>query len=217
MEVFDMMEEKAELPDVKSENQVYFRDPSQDFRRPVPESRSSDVSSQGASHRERRQSVKIEDRPRMSSKCLGSIASSRTKSEVTSSQRSGPAQIELNVMRQQQEWQSWMEQAQMEFLARERLESMERERRREQRDLDARPEIQNLTDRLLESENARLEAQRRADDLEERRSQVSDRKLRDRDAISELEALKTNVWNRICRPLASAGSRGRDRTRTHGR
>ncbi|KAL3656212.1 hypothetical protein V7S43_018964 [Phytophthora oleae] len=56
MEDFDMMDEKAELPDVKSENQVYFRDPSQDFRSPVPESRSSDVSSQRASHRERRQS-----------------------------------------------------------------------------------------------------------------------------------------------------------------
>ncbi|KAL3656211.1 hypothetical protein V7S43_018963 [Phytophthora oleae] len=94
-------------------------------------------------------------------------------------------------MRQQPEWHSRMGQAQMEFLARECLESMERQHRREQRDLDARREIQNLINRLLESENAKLKAQRRADDLEERRSQVSDRKLRDRDAISELEALKT--------------------------
>ncbi|KAL3658270.1 hypothetical protein V7S43_016659 [Phytophthora oleae] len=40
MEDFDMVEEKAEFPDAMSGNQVSFRDPSQDFRRPVPESRS---------------------------------------------------------------------------------------------------------------------------------------------------------------------------------
>ncbi|KAL3656158.1 hypothetical protein V7S43_015874 [Phytophthora oleae] len=47
---------------------------------------------------------------------------------------------------------------------------MEREHRREHRDLEARREILTLTDRLLEFENAKLEAHRRADDLEERRS-----------------------------------------------
>ncbi|POM79456.1 Hypothetical protein PHPALM_2872, partial [Phytophthora palmivora] len=107
--------------------------------------------------------------------------------EAEVSERSGPAQIELNVMRQQQEWQSRMEQAQLEFLARERLESMERDRRREQRDLEARREFQTLTDRLLESENARLEAERRADDAEERRSLVSE-KFADRWRQREAEA-----------------------------
>ncbi|KAL3656359.1 hypothetical protein V7S43_018803 [Phytophthora oleae] len=36
MEDFDMVEEKAELPDAMSEIKVSFRDPSSDFRRPVP-------------------------------------------------------------------------------------------------------------------------------------------------------------------------------------
>ncbi|EGZ14690.1 hypothetical protein PHYSODRAFT_333076 [Phytophthora sojae] len=47
------------------------------------------------------------------------------------SARSGPDQIELNVLRQQQEWQARMEQEQREFLARERLDALERERLRE--------------------------------------------------------------------------------------
>ncbi|KAL3662799.1 hypothetical protein V7S43_012201 [Phytophthora oleae] len=98
-------------------------------------------------------------------------------------------------MRQQQEWQSRMEQTQSEFLAQERLASMERERRREQRDLDARRQIQTFTDRLLVSENARLEAQRRADDLEERRSQTSDRKSRDLEPFSEIERLRNELQN----------------------
>ncbi|KAL3659493.1 hypothetical protein V7S43_015484 [Phytophthora oleae] len=51
MEDFDMVEEKAELPDTMSENQVFLRDPSPDFRRPVPESQSSDVSVKGEPHR----------------------------------------------------------------------------------------------------------------------------------------------------------------------
>ncbi|POM80356.1 Hypothetical protein PHPALM_1816 [Phytophthora palmivora] len=80
--------------------------------------------------------------------------------------RSGPAQIELNVLRQQQEWQARMEQEQREFLARERLDALERERLREQRDLDARRQIQELTDRLVHAEIARREAERRAQDVE---------------------------------------------------
>ncbi|POM75228.1 Hypothetical protein PHPALM_7696 [Phytophthora palmivora] len=79
---------------------------------------------------------------------------------------SGPAQIELNVLRQQQEWQARMEQEQREFLARERLDALERERLREQRDLDARRQIQELTDRLVHAEVARRDAERRMKDAE---------------------------------------------------
>ncbi|KAK1932281.1 hypothetical protein P3T76_012275 [Phytophthora citrophthora] len=207
----DMSEEKPEVPDVKSENQAPVEGPSSDFSRPTPEVPPSSVSSRSASHRSHRQSVKSEDLLKTPSRRLSSIASSRTKSEARSSQRSGPAQIELNVMRQQQEWQSRMEQAQMEFLARERLESMERDRRREQRDLEARREIQTLTDRLLKSENARLEAERRADDAEERRSLVSERKLRNRDAISELETLKSRQNSEIQRLESEFADRWRQR------
>uniref|UniRef100_H3HAJ9 Retrotransposon gag domain-containing protein n=1 Tax=Phytophthora ramorum TaxID=164328 RepID=H3HAJ9_PHYRM len=64
-----------------------------------------------------------------------------------------------------------MENEQKEFLARERLEAMERERRRDQRDLDARRHVQELTDRLVRAETARLEAERRAQDLEARQTQ----------------------------------------------
>ncbi|POM80324.1 Hypothetical protein PHPALM_1855 [Phytophthora palmivora] len=95
-----------------------------------------------------------------------------------------------------------MEQAQMEFLTRERLESMERDRRREQRGLEARREIQTLTDRLLESENARLEAERRADDAEERRSLVSESKPRSR-SVAELETLKSDLWRSESQRLES--------------
>ncbi|KAL3674052.1 hypothetical protein V7S43_000004 [Phytophthora oleae] len=88
-----------------------------------------------------------------------------------------------------------MEQTQREFLAQERLAFMERQPRREQRDLDARRQIQTLTDRLLESENASLEAQRRADDLEEHRSQASDRKPRDLETFPDIERLRTELQN----------------------
>ncbi|EGZ18814.1 hypothetical protein PHYSODRAFT_332551 [Phytophthora sojae] len=81
--------------------------------------------------------------------------------------------IELNVLRQQQEWQARMEQEQREFLARERLDALERERLREQRDLDARRQIQELTDRLVHAEIARGEAERRAQDVEARQTQCS--------------------------------------------
>ncbi|POM57531.1 Hypothetical protein PHPALM_37939, partial [Phytophthora palmivora] len=43
-----------------------------------------------------------------------------------------------------------MEQEQREFLTRERLDALERERLREQRDLDARRQIQELTDHLVQ-------------------------------------------------------------------
>ncbi|POM79742.1 Hypothetical protein PHPALM_2517 [Phytophthora palmivora] len=200
-----MLEEEAEVSDVKPEKQAFVHEPSQGFRQPTPAIPPSSVSSRSASHRSHRQSEKSEDLRKTPSRRLSSIASSRTKSEARSSQRSGPAQIELNVMRQQQEWQSRMEQAQMEFLARERLESMERDRRREQRDLEARREIQTLTDRLLESENARLEAERRADDAEERRSLVSESKPRSR-SVAELEELKSDksdLWKAESQRLES--------------
>ncbi|KAK1943672.1 hypothetical protein P3T76_005068 [Phytophthora citrophthora] len=195
----------------ESENQAPVEGPSSDFSRHTPQVPPSSISSHSASHRSHRQSVNSEDLLKTPSRRLSSIASSRTKSEARSSQRSGPAQIELNVMRQQQEWQSRMEQAQMEFWARERLESMERDRRREQRDLEARREIQTLTDRLLKSENARLEAERRADDAEERRSLVSERKLRNRDAISELETLKSRQNSEIQRLESEFADRWRQR------
>ncbi|POM61393.1 hypothetical protein PHPALM_29596 [Phytophthora palmivora] len=203
-EDIDMLEEEAEASDsdVKSEEQAFVHEPSQGVRQPTPEIPPSSVSSQSASHRSHRQSVKSEDLRKTPSRRLSSIASSRTKSGARSSQRSGPAQIELNVMRQQQEWQSRMEQAQMEFLARERLESMERDRRREQRDVEARREIQTLTDRLLESENTRLEAERRADDAEERRSLVSESKPRSR-SVAELETLKSDLWRSESQRLES--------------
>jgi len=66
-----------------------------------------------------------------------------------------------------------MEQAQQEFLARERLDAMERERRREQRDLESRRHVQELTDQLVRAETARLEAERRAQDLDRQRVQES--------------------------------------------
>ncbi|KAL3656360.1 hypothetical protein V7S43_018804 [Phytophthora oleae] len=115
-------------------------------------------------------------------------------------------------MKQQQEWLSRMEQAQLEFLARASLESMERERRRQQRDLEARREIPTLTDRLLEFENVWLEAQRRADDFEERTSLVSDSKRRYRDLTSELETLKINVCKRR---LLTAGDSRRPSPNAH--
>ncbi|POM72630.1 Hypothetical protein PHPALM_10618 [Phytophthora palmivora] len=59
-----------------------------------------------------------------------------------------------------------MEQEQREFLARERLDALERERLREQRDLDARRQIQELTDRLVHAEIARRDAERRMKDAE---------------------------------------------------
>ncbi|POM65397.1 Hypothetical protein PHPALM_18893 [Phytophthora palmivora] len=85
--------------------------------------------------------------------------------------RAGPAQIELNVLRQQQEWQPRMEQEQREFLARERLDALERERLREQRDLDARRQIQELTDRLVHAEIARRDAERRMQNVEAYKTQ----------------------------------------------
>ncbi|EGZ27927.1 hypothetical protein PHYSODRAFT_321638 [Phytophthora sojae] len=66
-----------------------------------------------------------------------------------------------------------MEQEQREFLARERLDALERERLREQRDLDARRQIQELTDRLVHAEVARGEAERRAQDVEACETQSS--------------------------------------------
>ncbi|POM65073.1 Hypothetical protein PHPALM_19286 [Phytophthora palmivora] len=64
-----------------------------------------------------------------------------------------------------------MEQEQREFLAREHLDALERERLREQRDLDARRQIQELTDRLVHAEIARREAERRAQDVEVHQAQ----------------------------------------------
>ncbi|EGZ22997.1 hypothetical protein PHYSODRAFT_253703 [Phytophthora sojae] len=72
-----------------------------------------------------------------------------------------------------QEWQARMEQEQREFLARERLDALERERLKEQRDLDARRQIQELTDHLVHAEIARGEAERRAKDVESRQTQSS--------------------------------------------
>ncbi|EGZ18863.1 hypothetical protein PHYSODRAFT_332592 [Phytophthora sojae] len=106
-----------------------------------------------ADERSQHQSSKSEVRSRRSTKSRKSSASSRSSgsrnlgSVSSVSARSGPAQIELNVLRQQQEWQARMEHEQREFLARERLDALERERLREQRDLDARRQIQELTDR----------------------------------------------------------------------
>ncbi|POM70431.1 LOW QUALITY PROTEIN: Hypothetical protein PHPALM_13133 [Phytophthora palmivora] len=193
-----MLEEEAEASEVKPEKQAFVHEPSQGFRQPTPEIPPSSVSSRSASHRSHRQSEKSEDLRKTPSRRLSTIASSRTKSGARSSQRSGPVQIELNVMRQQQEWQSLMEQAQMGFLARERLESMERDRRREQsgsktRDPDAHRPL---------SENARLEAERRADDAEERRSLVSESKPRSR-SVAELEELKSDLWRSESQRLES--------------
>ncbi|EGZ13457.1 hypothetical protein PHYSODRAFT_370828, partial [Phytophthora sojae] len=66
-----------------------------------------------------------------------------------------------------------MEQEQREFLARERLDALKRERLREQRDLGARRQNQELTDRLVHAEIARGEAERRAQDVEARQTQSS--------------------------------------------
>ncbi|EGZ21103.1 hypothetical protein PHYSODRAFT_250393 [Phytophthora sojae] len=66
-----------------------------------------------------------------------------------------------------------MEQEQREFLARERLDALERERLRKQRDLDARRQIQELTDRLVHAEIGRGEAEWRAQDVEARQTQSS--------------------------------------------
>ncbi|POM66894.1 Hypothetical protein PHPALM_17174 [Phytophthora palmivora] len=87
--------------------------------------------------RSQRQSSKSETRSRHSTKSRKSAASSRSSvsrqlgSASSASSRSGPAQIELNVLRQQQEWQARMEQEQREFLARERLDALEQIARRE--------------------------------------------------------------------------------------
>ncbi|EGZ17740.1 hypothetical protein PHYSODRAFT_331670 [Phytophthora sojae] len=111
---------------------------------------------------------------------------SRNLGSVSSvSARSGPAQIEMNVLRQQQEWQARMEQEQREFLARERLDALERERLREQRDLDARRQIQELTDRLVHAEIARGGAERRAQDVEARQTQSSTETQRMTQSITE--------------------------------
>ncbi|POM70779.1 Hypothetical protein PHPALM_12734, partial [Phytophthora palmivora] len=75
------------------------------------------------------------------------------------------------VLRFRQEWQARMEQEQREFLARERLDALERERLREQRDLDARRQIQELTDRLVHAEITRRDAERRMQDVEARQTQ----------------------------------------------
>ncbi|POM79359.1 LOW QUALITY PROTEIN: Hypothetical protein PHPALM_2995, partial [Phytophthora palmivora] len=118
----------------------------------------------GGDERSQHQSSKSEAHSRRSTRSRKSVASSRSsasRSASSVSSRSGPAQIELNVLRQQQEWQARMEQEQREFLARERLDAMERERLREQRDLDARRQIQELTDRLVHAEVARRDAERR--------------------------------------------------------
>ncbi|EGZ05801.1 hypothetical protein PHYSODRAFT_253056 [Phytophthora sojae] len=66
-----------------------------------------------------------------------------------------------------------MEQEQREFPARERLDALEGELLWEQRDLDARRQIQELTDRLVHAEIAWGEAKRRAQDVEARQTQSS--------------------------------------------
>jgi phosphoglycerate-specific signal transduction histidine kinase len=66
-----------------------------------------------------------------------------------------------------------MEQAQQEFLARKRLDAMECESRRKQRDLEAQRHVQELTDQLVRAETTRLDAERRAQDLEHERVQES--------------------------------------------
>ncbi|POM79856.1 LOW QUALITY PROTEIN: Hypothetical protein PHPALM_2377, partial [Phytophthora palmivora] len=123
----------------------------------------------GGDERSQHQSSKSEAQSRHSTRSRKSVASNRSstsRSASSVSSRSGPAQIELNVLRQQQEWQARMEQEQREFLARERLDALERERLREQRDLDARRQIQELTDRLVHAEVARRDAERRMKDAE---------------------------------------------------
>ncbi|POM68627.1 Hypothetical protein PHPALM_15194 [Phytophthora palmivora] len=75
------------------------------------------------------------------------------------------------VLKFRQAWLARMEQEQREFLARERLEALERERLREQRDLDARRQIQELTNRLVHAEIARRDAERRAQDVEAHQAQ----------------------------------------------
>ncbi|POM71980.1 Hypothetical protein PHPALM_11382 [Phytophthora palmivora] len=127
--------------------------------------------------RSQHQSSKSEVHSRRSARSRKSATSSRSSasrqlgSASSVSSRSGPAQIELNVLRQQQEWQARMEQEQREFLARERLDALERERFREQRDLDARRHIQELTDRLVHAEVVRRDAGRRMQDVEARQTQ----------------------------------------------
>ncbi|POM57533.1 LOW QUALITY PROTEIN: Hypothetical protein PHPALM_37940 [Phytophthora palmivora] len=105
------------------------------------------------------QSSKSEAHSRRSTMSRKSVVSSRSSA-------SGSAQIELNVLRQQQEWQARMEQEQREFLTRERLDALERERLREQRDLDARRQIQELTDHLVQ----KLPGEMRNGDVEERQT-----------------------------------------------
>ncbi|KAG1698269.1 hypothetical protein DVH05_015258 [Phytophthora capsici] len=205
----DMTEAEPEIPSPVSDDHMIPRPLQLDLRRLAPIAQASEVSSQGANHEKHRRDVRSEKSQRSFSRRSSSVASSLLKSEATGSQRSGPAQIELNVMRQQQEWQARMEQAQMEFLAQERLASMERERHREQRHLEARRQIQTLTDRLLESEKARLDAQRRAEDLEERRSRVSE-------PSSDVERLRTALQTSektapgigVRGPMETTGSRG---------
>ncbi|POM77944.1 Hypothetical protein PHPALM_4596, partial [Phytophthora palmivora] len=128
----------------------------------------------GGEERRQHKSSKSEAHSRRSTRSRKSVASSRSsasRSASSVSSRSGPAQIELNVLRQQQEWQARMEQEQREFLARERLDALERERLREQRDLDARRQIQELTDRLVHAEIARRDAERRMQDVEAHKTQ----------------------------------------------
>ncbi|EGZ07945.1 hypothetical protein PHYSODRAFT_250253 [Phytophthora sojae] len=103
----------------------------------------------------------------------GDLGFQVTRTVIPSRIVSGPAQIELNVLRQQQEWQARMEQEQREFLAIECLDALERECLREQRNLDARRQIQELTDHLVHAEIARGEAERRAQDVEARQTQSS--------------------------------------------
>ncbi|KAG6619906.1 uncharacterized protein IUM83_05753 [Phytophthora cinnamomi] len=88
---------------------------------------------------------------------------------------SGDERSQHRSSKSEQEWQARMEQEQREFLARERLDALERERLREQRDLEARHQIQELTDRLVQAEIARGEAERRAQGLEVRQAQDATR------------------------------------------
>ncbi|POM73205.1 Hypothetical protein PHPALM_9968 [Phytophthora palmivora] len=128
----------------------------------------------GGDEQSQHQNSKSEAHSRRSTRSRKSVVSSRSsasRSASSVSSRSGPAQIELNVLRRQQEWQARMEQEQREFLARERLDALELERLREQRDLDARRQIQELTDRLVHAEIARREAERRAQDVEVHQAQ----------------------------------------------
>ncbi|KAG3137676.1 hypothetical protein PI126_g17277 [Phytophthora idaei] len=87
------------------------------------------------------------------------------RSSQSSTVNSGPAQLELNALLQQQAWRAKMEQEQHEYRAQERLTALELECMRDQRDQEALRRIQELTDRLIHAETGRLEAMRRAQEL----------------------------------------------------